>query len=210
MRPLLRSLPPVAAWLAGLLVAFYPVLFTGFARTPGDLGDARLVNFLLEHDWRWLTGRAGHRDLWSPPVFYPAAHTAAYSDLLLSALPFYAPWRLLGLPPDTPFQLLLLTAVPLHFWSPPAPLARCLPLPACRPSSLGGGGGWGRARLGGALRGAAPGGCVASPSRGAPGQGGAFPADALAGTPPVPLWWLNRGPDAWLSSTRLLVRLGWL
>src|SRR5947199_50812 len=75
MHAVRRLLPPAAAYLAGLLVAFYPVLFSGFARTPGDLGDARLVNFLLEHDWRWLTGRAGHRDLWSPPVFYPAAHT---------------------------------------------------------------------------------------------------------------------------------------
>jgi hypothetical protein len=305
-RPLL---PPAAAWLAGLLVAFYPVLLTGLARTPGDLGDARLVNFLLEHDWRWLTGRAGHGDLWSPPVFYPVAHTAAYSDLLLAALPFYAPWRLLGLAPDTAFQLFLLTAVSLNFWSAHAYFARCLrlpPLPAaaaaflfafassrlvqlrhaqlqvhvytvvvlyaahrlveaaaperfgrtsrlpgwswavllpvaavaqlfagfylgwflglglllvaawalalpsCRPCLLGTLCRWWPALLAGTLPATAAAAWLASHYLAAQRQVGAFPADALAGTPPVPLWWLNRGPDAWLSVTRLLVRLGWL
>src|SRR5690242_4521261 len=83
-------------WLCGMLLAFYPVLFSGFARVSGDLGDSRLLNYLLEHDYRWLLRQPAHRDLWSPPFFYPEANVGAYSDILLSAGPCYWPWRLLG------------------------------------------------------------------------------------------------------------------
>ena len=37
-----------------MMLAFYPVFVSGFGRVPGDFGDARLVNYLLEHSWRWL------------------------------------------------------------------------------------------------------------------------------------------------------------
>ena len=100
---------------AALLVAFHPMLLSGLARVPGDLGDARLINYLLEHGWRWLLRRPPHRDFWSPPVFYPAANTAAYSDLLLSAGPFYWCWRAAGLPADTAFQLWMLTASGINY-----------------------------------------------------------------------------------------------
>ena len=66
MHTLRRLLPPLTAWLIGLLVAFYPMLLSGFALVPGDLGDARLINFVLEHDWRWLRG--GEDCPWYPTM----------------------------------------------------------------------------------------------------------------------------------------------
>jgi hypothetical protein len=133
---LLQFSPPLLAWAAGLLLAFGPVFASGFALVPGDLGDARLIHYLLEHGYRWLIRDPNHLDLWSPAFFYPLTNVAAYSDLLLSAVPFYGCWRLLGVAPDTSFQLCLLTLVTLNFASMYLFLTRCLRLSAA-PSALG-------------------------------------------------------------------------
>ena len=111
---------------AALLLAFHPMLFSGLAQIPGDLGDARLINYLLEHTWRWLLRERLHRDIWSPPVFYPAANTAAYSDLLFSAAPFYWCWRIVGLAPDEAFACWLLTVSSLNYLAMYVFLARLL------------------------------------------------------------------------------------
>jgi hypothetical protein len=120
---------PSALWLCGMLLAFYPVLFSGFACVSGDLGDARLLNYLLEHDYRWLLRQPLHLDLWSPPFFYPEANVGAYSDILLSAGPCYWPWRLLGCVPETAFQLCLMALVTLNYFSFYLLATRCLRLP---------------------------------------------------------------------------------
>src|SRR5438034_10739177 len=101
-------------WASGLLLAFYPVLLTGFARIPGDHGDGRLINYLLEHGWRWLCREPLHRQLWDLPIFYPTPNTGAYSDILISAGPLYWPWRALGLAPETAFQLWMLAVASLN------------------------------------------------------------------------------------------------
>jgi hypothetical protein len=113
---------------AALLLAFHPMLFSGLTQIPGDLGDARLINYLLEHSWRWLLREPLHRDIWSPPVFYPATNTAAYSDLLLSAAPFYWCWRVIGFPPATAFSCWLLTVSSLNYLTMYVFLARGLRL----------------------------------------------------------------------------------
>jgi hypothetical protein len=115
-------------WAAALLLDFHPMLLSGLALVPGDLGDARLVNYLLEHTLRWLLRDPLHLDLWSPPIFYPAANTAAYSDVLVSAGPFYWCWRAAGVPIDTAFQLWLLTISSLNYLTMYALLARVLRL----------------------------------------------------------------------------------
>ncbi len=95
-------------------MAFYPTLFSGFARVQSDAGDTRHLNFVLEHGHRWLFG-GGQVALLSPPVFFPEPGTAAYSELLLGVLPFYSPWRAAGFAPDTAFQLWMLTVGALNF-----------------------------------------------------------------------------------------------
>jgi hypothetical protein len=81
------------------------MLFSGFRRVQIRHEDPRLINYLLEHGYLWLRGHALHRDLWSPPFFYPAKGVLAYSDTLLGAAPLYWSLRLALIPPDTAFQL---------------------------------------------------------------------------------------------------------
>ena len=107
----------VAAWIVGMLLQFSPMLLSGLRRIQSDWGDTRLNNYILEHGYRWLLGFPDHSRFWSPPVFYPVPNTAAYSDVLLGVAPFYWPWRLAGLAPDTAFQLWLLTIATLNFVS---------------------------------------------------------------------------------------------
>jgi hypothetical protein len=102
------------------------MFLSGFAQVPGDEGDPRLVNYILEHGYRWVRGDPAHRSFWSPPIFYPALNTAAYSDVLLSTGPFYWCWRLLGFLPDTAYQLWLVTMCSLNYWTAYALLKTCL------------------------------------------------------------------------------------
>lgn len=103
---------PVALALWGMGVAFGPMLASGLARMEVDPADTRHLNYVLEHDHLWLTGRA---ELWSPPFFFPERGVAAYTELLLGVAPLYSAWRLFGLAPDTAFQLWMLTVALLNF-----------------------------------------------------------------------------------------------
>ena len=102
--------------VVGLFSTFYPTLLSGFDRLQQDLGDPRLVNYLLEHGFRWVGRWPGHTSLWDPPFYYPAANVGALHDALLALGPLYWPWRVLGLLPDTAFQLFMLTVSVLNFW----------------------------------------------------------------------------------------------
>jgi hypothetical protein len=94
------------------LLALRAVVLSGFALVPGDVNDGRLNAFFLEHSWGWLTGQPLHRPLWSLPMFFPGGGNAlAFSDPMVSFGPFYWPWRALGMPPDTSYQLWCLGAL---------------------------------------------------------------------------------------------------
>src|SRR5262249_33271320 len=97
------------------LFAHHPMLFAGMRRVQIDHEDPRFINYLLEHVYQWLRGNPLHRELWSPPIFYPTREVLAFSDTLLSAGPLYWPWRLTGLPADTSFQLWLMTCVSVNY-----------------------------------------------------------------------------------------------
>lgn len=109
------ALAAMSGWAIGIVLQFHPMLASGFGRVQGDWADARLNNYILEHGYRWLLGIPGHERFWSPPVFYPAANTAAYSDVLLGVAPLYWPLRLAGLAPDSAFQLWMLVLGTLNF-----------------------------------------------------------------------------------------------
>ncbi len=102
-------------WAGGMLLAFHPIILSGFARMQVDPIDTRFVNYVLEHSWLWLTGAAGHESFWSPPIFYPAENSAAYSELFLTVAPLYWVWRAFGLLPDTSYQLWLLAVSTVNF-----------------------------------------------------------------------------------------------
>lgn len=105
----------IAAWFVGMLLQFHPMLLSGMRKIEGTRSDSRLVNYILEHGYRWLLGMPGHERFWSPPVFYPVPDTAAYSDVLLGVAPLYWLWRFAGLASDSAFQLWMLSLATLNF-----------------------------------------------------------------------------------------------
>jgi len=132
-------LPALAGWVIGMLFAFHPMILSHFAAIQGDWADARLTNYILEHGYRWLMHAPGHERFWSPPVFFPAPNTAAYSDVLLGVAPFYWPWRALGIAADTSFQLWTLTIATANYLAALALFARgfrCRPLAAAAGAAL--------------------------------------------------------------------------
>ena len=76
----MRVLLPVgAALLGGLLYHRYSLL-TGLDRVQADPGDSRFIAFVLEH---WRNVFLGQARWDSPPIFWPAQGTLAYSDTLV-------------------------------------------------------------------------------------------------------------------------------
>lgn len=90
LRPLAPSVPAslVAATGFGLGLAyfFWPMFSTGMDVVPGDIGDARFIQGILEHWFQVARGAAAWRD---PPMFYPVHGVLGYSDgLFLYAVPY--------------------------------------------------------------------------------------------------------------------------
>ena len=95
----------LAVILLVTLILSYLLHFLGFSLGYifGDLGDARLNNYFLEHGYQFLTGN--HNSFWSPPFYFPAENVLTYSDNHIGTLPFYSVFRLLGYDVETSYQL---------------------------------------------------------------------------------------------------------
>ena len=106
---------PVFAGFLGILEATHVMLRSGFRAIHTDPGDARHLNYILEHIFRWVLRDPIHRSLWDLPFFFPVENTGAYSEMLIGLAPFYVPWRIMGLGPDTSLQALTMTLLALNF-----------------------------------------------------------------------------------------------
>ena len=51
----------------GVVLAHHPMIFSGFRRIQADLGDSRLINYLLEHGYLSAQRDPEHLEFWSPP-----------------------------------------------------------------------------------------------------------------------------------------------
>jgi hypothetical protein len=71
----------------GVWIAFAPTIRYGHLQT--DPGDTLLNHYILEHSWKWLSDSDYTFFYWSPPCFYPAEQTLAYSENLLGTAPIY-------------------------------------------------------------------------------------------------------------------------
>ncbi len=105
----------VSVGAVGMLMLHHPMILSGLRLVQVDLGDSRLINYLLEHNYRWYLGTPGHQRFWDPPFFYPARNVAAYSDTMLGIAPLYAAFRAVGFAPDTAFQLWTLALSALNY-----------------------------------------------------------------------------------------------
>jgi hypothetical protein len=81
---------------------------------PGDLGDARFNNYVLEHFYRYATGK--EHSYWDAPFMYPYKNTIALSDNLLGTAPVYAAIRSAGFSRESAFQLWTVVLFALNFW----------------------------------------------------------------------------------------------
>ncbi len=90
-----NKLIPVGIFLlVGLWFVVIKPLGPGLSLVPGDLGDARFNNYILEHFYQWVIGRVS--DYWNAPFFYPFQNVFAFSDNLLGAVPLYTFFRMVG------------------------------------------------------------------------------------------------------------------
>lgn len=113
------------------MIPYHTIPLSSLRMSTVDLGDSLLNLMTIEHDFRWLIQRPGHQSLWSPPIFYPQPNAAAYTDLLLSFLPWYAPFRVIGLTPQTAYQMWILCVTATNFlaayWFLRVPARRSVP-----------------------------------------------------------------------------------
>lgn len=70
---------------------------------PGDFGDARFNNFILENFYLHLQGNWS--EIWNPQFFYPFKYVIGFSDNHFGTAWIYSLLRTFGLQSDTSFQL---------------------------------------------------------------------------------------------------------
>lgn len=115
------SSPRAAVAVALLAFAFgfsqVPLKTVGwnFDSLPGDFGDNRFNNVMLEHGYRWIRGDAVA--FWHPPFMYPARWVMGCSDAHIGTLPIYAAMRGTGADPEHAFQITFLLLGSFNFWS---------------------------------------------------------------------------------------------
>jgi hypothetical protein len=94
----------ILASLASLvMLVFIYLKLDGFMVIPGDLGDARLVNYFLENFYQYFFGSA--RSLWDLNFFYPFPFVLGFSENLFGTGFIYSIFRGTGFNSDTAFQL---------------------------------------------------------------------------------------------------------
>ncbi len=99
----------------GLLIFFFP-MFNNPDLMPGDLKDARLVNYILEHGYLFFLNDDFHNSFWNMPVFYPNTNTLAYSEVLFAQMLLYTPFRMF-FSPQTSLQIIVILMCILNYFS---------------------------------------------------------------------------------------------
>lgn len=107
------ELLPIVLLFAGLLLFPVSMMNRDFSRIPGDKGDARFNNYILEHGYKYAKGEVP--DYWDAPFLYPHRNTIALSDNLLGTLPVYIFFRSLKCDKETSFQWWFLSMFALNF-----------------------------------------------------------------------------------------------
>jgi hypothetical protein len=113
LKNFLRSWPFLLGLCSGIVFITLNITGKGFTHFPGDLGDARLNIYILEHAHRFLTGRT--ESLWNAPFMYPEPNVITYSENFVGTAPFYAIFRMAGFDRITSFQWWYLLITILNF-----------------------------------------------------------------------------------------------
>ncbi|MDG1330690.1 MAG: hypothetical protein P8P74_00055 [Crocinitomicaceae bacterium] len=113
--PYLSKWLPVLVFLIGLWYFCFRILGSGLEFIPGDMGDSRFINFLLEHGYQWSAGNVD--SFWQAGFMYPYQDSLAFSDNMLGTMPFYGFWRMFGVSQETSYQLWWMIICALNYWS---------------------------------------------------------------------------------------------
>src|SRR4051812_39479388 len=113
-KKLIDRLFVIALFSFGLYYYCFRILGFDLSRTPGDYGDSRFINYVLEHGFKWLKGQ--DPDFWQANFMYPLQNNIAISDSMAGALPLYALFRFAGINVETSYQLWWLSTCLLNFW----------------------------------------------------------------------------------------------
>lgn len=116
MEKKLNFIYPILFLIFGLFIFFYPMFFD-FSKMAGDLGDARLVSYLLDHGFLYLTGDNFHSSYFNIPFFYPYQNQLFYTDILFGGTILYVPIRLFVKNPFSAVQIWLILVSVLNFLS---------------------------------------------------------------------------------------------
>jgi hypothetical protein len=101
--------------LGGVLLTFYPTLFSGFAQMQPEAGDVLLNNLFLEHTYRWAFDGHYPYSFWSPGFYYPTPDTFTYSETLVGTAPIYWLLRGIGFSETVACQLWMIVTYVLNF-----------------------------------------------------------------------------------------------
>lgn len=91
--------------LGSLYINYNQMLFSHFVSVPGDIGDSRLIIYLLNH---WYNVFCGDNSFFSLNYFYPDKLVLGYSDALFLLGIFYSFFRLFGFDYFASLQLLFI------------------------------------------------------------------------------------------------------
>jgi hypothetical protein len=78
------------------------IFFSGGDLIPGNLGDSRFVNLILEHNYQSLLGK---QELPSPNQFFPKKNTLFYASNLFGSSPVYILPRVSGVSMEASYQI---------------------------------------------------------------------------------------------------------
>lgn len=84
-----------------------------FETLPGDYGDGRFNNYILEHSYLFFTGKVD--SFWSANFMFPFKNVIAISDNLIGTAPVYSLFRILSFDRETSYQLWFITLTLLNF-----------------------------------------------------------------------------------------------
>ncbi len=112
MKGKLQYIVPVLLLICGLYSMPLRIFETDLSKMPGDLGDTRFNNYILEHGHKYVTGQID--SFWDAPFLYPYKNVTALSDNLLGTLPIYSAFRL-GTDRETAFLFWLISLFILNF-----------------------------------------------------------------------------------------------
>ncbi|MBP6574522.1 MAG: hypothetical protein KA230_08730 [Flavobacteriales bacterium] len=132
LRTALAVIVPVVLFAYGIWSFPLAILGPERALVPGDLGDSRFNNYILEHFHQYATGKVDN--YWDAPFMYPYKNVVALSDNLLGTAPMYSLFRNLGYSRESAYQLWILALFSLNYiccfialflWSKRSTLAAC-------------------------------------------------------------------------------------